>query len=81
MTGEVLAIGLIILVIYAFFHTPAPSVSIILLTLAALGGFMLIYRDITGHTVPKWMAVGHGITAVVGFVCLIVFTFIAYHPR
>jgi len=73
--GPLASIGLIILVIYAFFHTPAPIVSIILLILAALGGFMLIYRDLTGRSVPKWLAIGHGITATVGFIFLIVFTF------
>lgn len=73
--GPLAVIGLIVLVIYAFFHTPAPIVSIILLILAAIGGFMLIYRDITGQSVPKWMAVGHGITALIGIICLIGFTF------
>jgi len=73
--GPLAATGLIILVIYAFFHTPAPIVSIILFILAALGGFMLIYRDLTGKSVPKWLAIGHGITATVGFIFLIVFTF------
>ncbi len=73
--GPLAVIGLIILVIYAFFHKPAPIVSIILFILATLGGFMLIYRDLTGRSVPKWFAIGHGLTATVGFIFLIVFTY------
>ena|SRR3990167_9787586 len=73
--GPVASIGLILLIIYAFFHSPSPIVSIILFILAALGGIMLIYRDLTGKSVPKWLAIGHGLTAVVGFIFLIVFTF------
>jgi len=73
--GPLAATGLIILIIYAFFHNPSPIVSIILFVLAAFGGVMLIFRDLTGKSVPKWMAVGHGLTAIVGFVFLIIFTF------
>ena len=73
--GPVAAAGLIILIIYALFNSPSPIVSIILFILAALGGIMLFYRDITGKSLPKWMAIGHGVTAVVAFILLIVFTF------
>ena len=73
--GPLAAAGLIILIIYAFFHHPSPIVSIILFVLAALGGVMLIWRDLTGKSVPKWMAIGHGLTAIVGFIFLIIFTF------
>ncbi|MEO8402067.1 MAG: hypothetical protein ABI597_09785 [Gammaproteobacteria bacterium] len=73
--GPLAAAGLILLIIYALFNTPAPIVSIIIFILAALGGIMLIYRDITGKSLPKWMAVGHGLTAIVGFIFLILFTF------
>lgn len=73
--GPLAATGLIFLIIYAFFNTPSPIISIIIFVLAALGGIMLIYRDITGKTIPKWMAMGHGLTAIVGFIFLIIFTF------
>lgn len=73
--GPLAAIGLIILIIYALFNKPAPIVSIIIFIMAALGGIMLIYNDITGKTVPKWMAIGHGLTAIVGFLFLVIFTF------
>jgi len=73
--GPVASVGLILLIIYAFFHSPSPIVSIVLFVLAALGGLMLIYRDLTGKSVPKWLAIGHGLIAVTGFIFLIVFTF------
>jgi hypothetical protein len=73
--GPLAAIGLIILIVYAIFNTPSPSISIILFILAALGGIMLIYRDITGKSLPVWMAAGHGVVAILGFVFLIAFTF------
>lgn len=73
--GPLAALGLIILIVYAIMYKPAPYVSIIIFILAALGGIMLIYRDITGKTLPKWMAVGHGLVAIVGFIFLISFTF------
>jgi hypothetical protein len=73
--GPLAAIGLILLIIYAFFHHPSPIISIVLFVLAACGGIMLIYRDITGKPIPKWMAIGHGLTAMLGFVFLIFFTF------
>lgn len=73
--GPLAAVGLIILIVYALLYRPAPIVSIIIFILAALGGFTLVFRDITGKSIPKWLALGHGITAVIGFVCLIVFIF------
>lgn len=73
--GPIALIGLIILIVYALFHNPSPIVSIILFVLAALGGIMLIYRDIVGKSIPKWMAIGHALTAIAGFVLLIIFAF------
>lgn len=69
--GPLAAIGLIILIIYAFIHSPSPIISIILFVLAAFGGLMLIVRDITGKSIPKWMAVGHGLVALIGLGFLI----------
>lgn len=74
--GPVAAIGLILLIVYAFTQDPAPIVSLVLFILAAMGGTMLIYRDMTGQNVPKWMAIGHGFTALAGYVFLVVFTFL-----
>lgn len=73
--GPLALIGLTILIIYAYFNHPAPIVSIILFVLAAFGGAMLIYRDITGKPLPKAMAIGHGLIALTGLIFLIIFTF------
>lgn len=75
--GPIAAVGIILLIGYAFFHHPSPWISIILFILAAFGGFLLIYRDITGKSVPKWLAILHGLTAITGFVLLLIFTFFA----
>lgn len=74
--GPLAAAGLILLIIYSFFHSPSPVASIVLFVLTALGGVMLIYRDLTGKSVPKWLAIGHGIAAVIAFIFLIMFTFV-----
>jgi hypothetical protein len=52
--GFFATIGIILLIIYAFFHHPSPLISIILFILATFDGFLLIYKDLTGQTVPKW---------------------------
>lgn len=72
--GFIAAIGIILLIVYAFFHHPSPLISITLFILAAFGGFILIYRDIMGKSVPKWLAILHGLTALTGFVFLLIFT-------
>ena len=74
--GPLAAVGLIILIIYAFLYHPSPYISIILFILAVFGGVLLIYRDITGKTIPRWIAIGHGFTAIAGFLFLIIFTFL-----
>lgn len=71
--GFMAATGLILLLVYSFYHRPTPIESIVLFILAALGGFFLIYKDLTGQPIPKWVAVAHGLIAVIGFVFLIVF--------
>lgn len=73
--GPLAAAGLIILVIYALKEGPDPTESIILFTVAAMGGGVLFYRDLTNKPLPKWLAIVHGFLAVSGFVCLLVFAF------
>ena len=73
--GPIAAIGIILLIYYAFVHGPRPWASIILFILASFGGFMLILKDLTGNTVPKWLAIVHGLTAIIGFVFLLLFAF------
>lgn len=67
------AIGILLLIIYAFYRSPSPLESIIIFIIAAFMGFILIFRDLTGRSIPKWLAVLHGLTAVTGFVFLLFF--------
>jgi hypothetical protein len=73
--GIFVATALVILIAYSVNHGPGPIESIVLFIMAAVGGVVLIYRDITGKKIPKWLAVGHGLIAVSGFVLLLLFTF------
>lgn len=73
--GGLAATGLIILIIYSIFNTPSPIISIIIFILAAMGGLTMVYRDLTGKPFPKWMALAHGITAILGLIVLIIFVF------
>jgi hypothetical protein len=73
--GPLASIGLILLIIYALKYQPAPISSIIIFILAAMGGTVLILRDLTGKPLPKWLAIGHGLIAAVGFILLLKFAF------
>jgi hypothetical protein len=65
--------GLLLLITYSNGNEQSPVVSIIVFIIAALGGLVLIYKDLTGQPIPKWLAITHGLTAVVGFTFLILF--------
>jgi hypothetical protein len=34
-------------------------------------GIVLITRDVTGKSLPKWLSIGHGLIAIAGFVFLL----------
>jgi hypothetical protein len=74
--GPLAAAGLVLLIAYAFQHRPAPIESLLLFAVAALGGFVLIAIDLTRTSVPKWMAVLHGLIALTGLVLLLRFAFL-----
>lgn len=73
--GPLAALALILLIIYSLGNSPAPVASIVLFVIAALGGFVLVYHDVMGKIIPKWLAVVHGLTAVTGFIFLLAFAF------
>lgn len=52
-------------------HGTGPILSVSILLLAAIGGFTLFTIDMKKKPIPKWLAVGHPIIAMVGFVLLI----------
>jgi hypothetical protein len=71
--GIFVAVALILLIVYGLNHPPTPVESIVLFVLAALGGLVLIVRDLTGKSIPKWLAVSHGLIAVAGFIFLLLY--------
>ena len=73
--GPLAVVGVVLLIIYCTSHDPRPIESLILFIIAATGGIILISRDLMGKTIPKWLAVVHGLIAVTGFVWLLVFRF------
>ena len=73
--GLFAVIGLVLLIIYCGGNDPSPIVSIIVFSIAAVGGFIVVYKDVTGSHIPKWLAIVHGVTAVVGYGFLIAFAF------
>jgi hypothetical protein len=73
--GAFVAVALVLLIVYNLKH-PGLMESIVLFIVAALGGLVLIVRDLTGKPIPKWLAVVHGLIAVTGFVFLLVAAFV-----
>ena len=73
--GLFVAIAFVLLIMYTRMNTPEPVDSLILFSIAAIGGIVLVYKDLTGRIVPKWLALTHGVAALSGFVFLFVFAF------
>ena len=73
--GLLAATALVLLIVYCVGHKPGPWISLIVFIVAASGGFILNYRDITGKSVPKWLGIVHGLIAIVGFALLLCFAF------
>lgn len=72
--GAFVASALILLMVYNYKH-PGMIENIVLFVIAAVGGLALIVRDLTGRSLPKWLAVAHGLIAVAGFIFLLVSAF------
>lgn len=73
--GPLAAVGLVLLIIYTFLHSPAPIESLLLFVIAAAGGFVLIALDLTRTSVPKGLALLHGLIALSGLILLLRFAF------
>ncbi len=70
--GLFVAVALVMLIIYSVNDGPDVTASIILFIMAAMGGAVLVYRNITAKKIPKWLAIAHGLLAVTGFVILLI---------
>lgn len=74
--GALAAVALVLLVIFAVNNPDhSPVLSIVLFVIAALGGFVLFFRDMSKKPGPKALAVIHALAAVVGFLILLAFAF------
>lgn len=67
--------SLILLTVYVVGESAGPIESLIVFCVAATGGGILIYRDISGKTIPKWLAIGHGLMALTGYGLLLLYAF------
>jgi hypothetical protein len=73
--GLLAATALIMLIVYTV-QTGADLVqAIVIFAIAALGGIVLFARDIMGKSLPKALALVHGLLAVTGFVFLLIYAF------
>jgi hypothetical protein len=73
--GPLAAAALILIIVYTFGNHPGPLESVILFTIAAIGGIIVFAKDISNKPIPKWLAVVHGLIAVTGFIFLLIFAF------
>lgn len=71
--GPIAATGLILVLITLYYAPSDPllTASAVLFIIAALGGLTLFTMDMTGKRLPKLLAVGHPILAVIALVTLI----------
>jgi len=75
--GPLAVMGLVLLIIYNLQAVKGVWWPVGLFALAALGGLLLIHKDLTAKA-PKWLGLVHGLVAVAGFLMLLVF---AYHAN
>lgn len=74
--GIFAAIALVLLIVFALQNAANyPQVSLILLIVAALGGFYMFFRDLQKKMSPLSVAFIHALLAVAGFVGLLLFAF------
>ncbi|MDF3027255.1 MAG: hypothetical protein K0S23_1562 [Fluviicola sp.] len=76
ITHGLFAATALILLIVDMVKSGADTVQIVVLfIITALGGIVLFARDITGRSLPKSLAIFHGLLAVSGFIFLLIYTF------
>lgn len=71
--GLLAALALVILIFYAINSQKSPVLSLIVLLIAALGGFLLFFLDMAKKPLPKSVALIHAGAAVLGVVLLLLF--------
>jgi hypothetical protein len=72
--GLLAATALVLLIVHMY-NTGADLVqAVVIFVIAALGGIVLFIRHLTGKSLPKGLAVVHGLLAVTGFIFLLAYT-------
>jgi len=72
--GGLAAIALVLVILYAVTGSgAAPVTRLVLVVVAALGGFVLFAKDMQHKSIPTFLAIAHPIIAAVGLVLLILF--------
>jgi NAD/NADP transhydrogenase beta subunit len=72
--GILAAIALVLLIIFIINSSGAsPTLSLILFIIVALVGFFMFARDLSKKSIPKAVALIHGIVAVISFIILLIF--------
>ena len=76
--GPIAALALILIIIdIARGHTEALLITaLVILLIAALGGFILFSLDMLKKHIPKTLAIVHPIVAVTGVIVLIIYAFL-----
>lgn len=67
--GAVTGVGL--LLFYIVGPGPDPMAALVMFIMAALAGLALVYRHLSGKSLPAWAAAGHGLLAVSGLTFLV----------
>ena len=73
--GLVGATALVLLVVHTINDNRIYITAIVIFTLAALGGLVLVARHLSGKPIPKGLAVIHGLAAITGYIILLVNAF------
>ena len=71
--GLLAVIAFVLLIVHTISSGADLVQAIVIFGLAALGGFILFTRDIKGRSLPKSLAIVHGLLAITGFVFLLVY--------
>lgn len=69
--GGIAAAALVLLIVYYLSNPAGLTISLVLFIVAALGGFVMFGRDVSGKSIPKPLAFIHAGAAVLAFVLLL----------
>ena len=71
--GPLAVVGLVLMAVYMAGQPPGPVDAMVLFLIAATSGLVMVVRDLSGKSVPKWLAITHGLLAASGLVLLLIF--------